>query len=635
MSSMNTSIVMTLKDRITGPVGRIQSSLRGISERSGLNRLRSVASRAGESLGRVVERVKRLGAGLGVLGLGAAGAVWGVERVVSSVADAAAEIKRTSERLDVGTTWLQEWMYVAKQFGVQNDALVDGFKELAMRADEFVKTGSGPAAEAYKRLGITVEDLRKTGGRTEDILKLVMQQIRKVDNAAKRQRIFDEIFGGQGGEQLIEALSATREQIEGIKKAAHETGAIMSPEELANAREYRRSMVKLQETITGIKRAVVGGLLPAINDWLERLGLLTKKNRELVASKIIDGIKQVASAIAEVARVANNAVQFVGGWGNALKLVAGVLALRYVRSVVRATKATYKLTKRFVKFSRKVVPKVVSSLGKMQSGLVRLSKRGFSVAGRGLASVARGSVSMARGFGRIAVRAIPAAISAIATLGATLMATPVGWIMGAIALIAGAVYLIYRNWDAISTWFGNLWDSVKRIFSAAVGAVTGVVASLWDGIKGFFSQGIAGIVKDLLAFSPAGLLLKGVNEVFEMFTGHSLVEVGKNWIGGLWDGITDMWGQLTSWLSSAVDRLFGWMPDWVQDKLGLGSLSAPMPSAPPVARSGGATGSWGRAEVGGTLHIKVDSEGRPRVTEIERRGGMDIDVDSGVLGLTP
>ena len=42
-----------------------------------------------------------------------------------------------------------------------------------------------------------------------------------------------------------------------------------------------------------------------------------------------------------------------------------------------------------------------------------------------------------------------------------------------------------------------------------------------------------------------------------------------------------------------------------------------------------------RADVGGELRIVVDSEGRPRVTEARRNGGMDFDVESGVLGVAP
>ena len=40
-------------------------------------------------------------------------------------------------------------------------------------------------------------------------------------------------------------------------------------------------------------------------------------------------------------------------------------------------------------------------------------------------------------------------------------------------------------------------------------------------------------------------------------------------------------------------------------------------------------------EVGGKLHIKIDSDGRPRVRRLEKQGQMDIDVYTGPIMVTP
>lgn len=41
------------------------------------------------------------------------------------------------------------------------------------------------------------------------------------------------------------------------------------------------------------------------------------------------------------------------------------------------------------------------------------------------------------------------------------------------------------------------------------------------------------------------------------------------------------------------------------------------------------------AQVGGTLHIKIDSEGRPRIKRLEKHGEMDIDVATGPIMVMP
>jgi hypothetical protein len=183
-----------------------------------------------------------------------------------------------------------------------------------------------------------------------------------------------------------------------------------------------------------------------------------------------------------------------------------------------------------------------------------------------------------------------------------------------ITAVAGAAYLIYQNWNGISEWFGNLWQ----------------------GVQGFFSQGIGDIAKQLLSFSPAALLMKGVDAVFEMFGARPLTEMGQEWIGGLWDGVSAKWNALTGWLSERITGLIAWMPDWVKDRLGISGVAAPMPTGSPVIEGRPSpVSSVSRTEVGGELRIVVDSEGRPRVTEARRSGGMDFNVESGVLGVAP
>ncbi|SFT73767.1 hypothetical protein [Halomonas saccharevitans] len=585
MANMTTSIVMQLVDRVTRPVRRIQQSLSGLGRRAGLDRLAGSARRVGETMGQTLERARGLGQRLAVMGGLAAGAVWGVERLVSGVTDVGNSVQESAERLSVGTTWLQEWMAVGRRFGVGNDALVDGLKELSMRADEFVVTAGGPAAEAFGRLGINVDDLRRTGGDTAAMFDLVRSRLGQLENDAARQRVMDEIFGGQGAEQMVAMLGATREEVEAIMRAAHERGEIFSPEDVEESRSYTRQMGALRQTLFGIQRTVVGELLPAINDWIERMGLLGQANREAVATDIVEGVRDVWRGVQMVGAAVSWAADRVGGFGNLIAILAAIMSARLLVAIGRTIIAIYNMG------------------AAIAVSLVRI-----------LPALAGGLVAATRAMLGLAARAVPAVIAGIRAMSVAMLTTPIGWIITGIAAVAGAAYLIYRNWDGISAWFGELWEGVTE----------------------WFDQGIGGIVQDLLAFSPAGLLLQGIDAVFELFGARPLTEVGREWIGGLWDGITERWTALTGWLSQKIEELTGWLPDWAQERLGLGEMGAPQAGGAPVAegRSGAMPGP-GRTEVGGELRIVVDSEGRPRVAEARRDGALDFDVTSGALGVMP
>lgn len=579
-----TSIVMQLVDRLTAPLRRVTQSLAGLGRRAGFANLANSAKGVQIALGNTIKQAAGLVKGLALVGGAAGGAAWAVTRMVGGVATLGNEIKIASERLGVGTRWLQEWQYAAQQYGVGNDALIDGFKELGLRADEFVMTGSGGAAEAFQRLGISVKDLRGTAGETERLLDLVLSRMGKIENDSAKQRIFDELFGGTGGEQMVALLTQSREELDKLRKTARDSGAILSDEDVEQSRLYVRQMGELTSALQGIKNTVLGALLPSVNQWLGSLRELSKANRQMITQQILERLRQLWSGLRAVGRAVSWLADHVGGLGNLLTGLAGILAGKFVISLTVATLSLVKLAWAMS------VPMV-----------------------KGVASLSATLLGMA-------ARAIPAAIMGIRALSLALLTTPVGWIITGITALAGAVYLIYRNWDSIAEWFGSLWGRVKT----------------------FFSGGIGDIAKDLLSFTPAALLMKGVDAVFELFGARPLSEIGREWIGGLWAGISERFSQLSRWLKQQVSSLTDWMPGWMTGDASPVAIAAPVARAPSTALGAPAFSGRpsplampARADVGGELRIRIDADGRPRVTSLKRNGGLDYSVESGPLGMVP
>ncbi|SNT07795.1 hypothetical protein [Pseudomonas segetis] len=678
---LRTSVILDLVDRISGPARRVTQALGRLARRAGLDGLVRSARGVQTALVRTIRHAVALGKGLAVVGGAAAAAGWAITRMVGGVATLGNEIKITSERLGVGAGWIQEWIYAGRQFSVEKDALIDGFKELSLRTDEFVVTGSGGAADAFGRLGITVKDLRATAGDTEKLLNLVQSRMGRIKNDAAKQRIFDELFGGSGGEQMVTLLTQSREQLDALRQAARDSGSILSDEDIEQSRRYVRQMDELSTSLGSIKTAVLSSLLPAVNQWLGGLRDLTKANRAMVTQQLLTGIKQLWTGLRAVGNAVAWVANLVGGFGNLIVILAGLLAT-----------------------------KLVFSLGLTTIALVKFAWSMSVAAVKGVLSFSKTLLGMA-------ARAIPAAIMGIRALSLALLTTPIGLIITGITALAGAVYLIYRNWDGISVWFGNLWVQIKAFFDRGIGdiakdllsfspaglllkAVDAVFAlfgarplsevgkewigGLWDGLRerfepltGWLKQkiatlsdwivgGIGGIAKSLLSFSPVGLLVKAIDAVFELFGARPLSEVGEEWVGGLWDGIRGRFDQLTSWLKQKVTALSGWLPDWITNGSGIsaqvGSITSPTKLVAPVASVAAATklgapaanaplvpklgdsavagrsmmlGNQGRTDVGGELRIKIDSEGRPRVASLKRNGGLDYSVESGTLGVVP
>lgn len=588
-----TSIVMQLVDRLTAPLRRVTQSLAGISRRAGFDQVTASAQRVRAALAGTIGQTLELGKRLAWVGGAAAAATFGVGKLVGGVAELGNEIKISSERLGVGARWLQEWMYVAGRFGVNNDALVDGLKELGLRADEFVVTGSGGAAESFERLGITVKDLRATAGETDKLLDLVLSRMGKIQNDAARQRIFDELFGGTGGEQFVAMLTQSREELAKLRQAAHDNGAILSDEDIEQSRAYTRNMADLGAMLTSIRTTVASALLPTINEWLGRLRDMSKANRQAISQEILTRLRQLWAGLKAVGDIVGWLSDRVGGLGNLVAIVAGLMATKLVFSLLLAGAEMVRLTRVAILFSAGLIGPVVKAIASCATALLGM-----------------------------AARAIPAAIMGIRALSLALVTTPIGWIILGITALAGAVYLIYRNWDSIAEWFGNLWTKVKA----------------------FFDRGIGEIAKDLLSFTPAALLMKAVDAVFELFGARPLSEIGKEWVSGLWDGVSKRFEQFASWIKQKVSALTEWMPDWMTGGNGLSQrFAAPVAGAPAAASLGAPALAGrpsplampGRADVGGELRIKIDSEGRPRVASMKANGGLDYSVETGLLGMVP
>ncbi len=120
-------------------------------------------------------------------------------------------------------------------------------------------------------------------------------------------------------------------------------------------------------------------------------------------------------------------------------------------------------------------------------------------------------------------------ISSVYALGVAILTTPVGWIVGGIALItAGAIALI-KNWDSVAGFFVDLWDTVKGAFSAFFGWVAdvfmtytplGAIVAAWEPISGFFVSlwdGITGVFQT--AWAVIKTIVDGIVGAVETVTG--------------------------------------------------------------------------------------------------------------------
>ena len=199
---------------------------------------------------------------------------------------------------------------------------------------------------------------------------------------------------------------------------------------------------------------------------------------------------------------------------------------RFLFSVVVAT---YRL----LGLAKAIGVVLVKGVMMMGSGLVA-GARWLMMFGRAAVLATVMNASMGAGLIGLVSRAVPAAIAGIRALSLALLATPIGWVITGIAAVAGAVYLIYRNWDGIVEWFGNLWV----------------------GVQAWFTQGIGGIMRDLVSWHPAALFMRAIDAIFEAFGARPLSSVVTEWFAGVAGRVAELWASIGEWFDEGkVDVL--------------------------------------------------------------------------------
>lgn len=247
----------------------------------------------------------------GLVGGAIATAFAGITSNVLGTVKGIAQLGDEAKRAGVGLQGFQEWKFVADQNRVSMDALVDGFKELNLRADEFVITGKGSAAEAFARLGYTAADLKTKLKDPSALMLEIMGRLEGLDKAAQI-RIADELFGGTGGEQFVQLLDQGRAGIEKTIAKGRELGAVMDDEVIAKAAEIDRKFNELTTAAGNWVKATIVGLVAAgveMADFREKLEDLFEneaEGRSILGDGVFDALEGDRDAIDAVAEDVRN-----------------------------------------------------------------------------------------------------------------------------------------------------------------------------------------------------------------------------------------------------------------------------------------------------------------------------------------
>lgn len=266
-----------------------------------LKRPQQEMDRVGQAAQRMEARLSKVGGalrnfGAGFLGGIAAGGVAGIAATLASVANGIARIGDEARKAGLSAKAFQEWRYVAEQSRIPVDAMTDAFKELAIRADEFALTGKGSAAEAFARLGMSPEEVQSKLRNPSALMLELIERTKALRNTAAGVRIFDELFGGTGGERLVSLLHQGEGAIRDKIKAANDLGMVMDDAMIAKADELDRKFRAITTTVSsGLKSAIVAAA-GALQDFIDRFRDVGARQTATLQTQLAEAERNLTAA---------------------------------------------------------------------------------------------------------------------------------------------------------------------------------------------------------------------------------------------------------------------------------------------------------------------------------------------------
>jgi len=275
------------------------------------NTYADAANGIGTSFGRLQSSVSSFVAGGGIGAIAGAGVVAGITAVgasVRGVTRSLAEMGDMAQRAGVGVEEFQQWKFVAEQNRIGVDQMVDGLKELSLRADEFIQTGSGPGAEAFARLGLGAQDLARQLQDPSELMLEIIGRMEGMDRAAQI-RIADEVFGGAGGERFVELIDQGEAGIRETMNRARELGLVMDADVIARAEELDRKFGEITARVGNLfQRIVVGAVeIATVGDEVDSMITALERIDQLKGGDLIDPATVTGAGAQELENMAQAA----------------------------------------------------------------------------------------------------------------------------------------------------------------------------------------------------------------------------------------------------------------------------------------------------------------------------------------
>lgn len=278
---------------------------------AGLKKITASAEGAKSALGKMKNDLMAIGAGVGVVGIGAKLAKeaiqWDVAvKKLSGITGATA--KETSELLAVAN-----YMGIAMEDSAGAFAKFSKNVGAAKEKMEVARAEGKLGTDIFSKLGYTLEQIQ--GKNTVEVFKMIQERLRGMKDGAEKTRVEMELFG-RTGYQMHAMLNMSAEQMDKVAERAKAMGLIIDDETAAKSAKLNRELKDLENTGKRLAVSIGHELVPVFNDYAKgvldvakEFESMTTEQKEAIGGIVKFGAE--ASAVIIVMRSLTSALGFM------------------------------------------------------------------------------------------------------------------------------------------------------------------------------------------------------------------------------------------------------------------------------------------------------------------------------------
>lgn len=287
------------------------------------------------------------------------------------------ELCTLSKNTGIATDTLQGWEYAASAVDISAENMTAAIRKMVNNMDS-AATGSGNAYTAFRRLGISVNDVNGNLKDAESMFYDTIDALGKVENKTERDAIAMDIFG-KSAQDLSGVIDAGSSGMRDFVKQADDLGHILSTKDLEAAAACNDQLELMEKALNSAGAQIGLALIPIITDLANAIASIPAPVLKTIAviASIIVSIVLVVRAIKSVSGVGEAVGKLLSTFNKVsgkqtmmtiLAIVAALTALAAAIAVIMNRSREFQSTMKSISASKSTVPSAGGNTGHNASG---------------------------------------------------------------------------------------------------------------------------------------------------------------------------------------------------------------------------------------------------------------------------